>query len=79
MPRRRGEPERWEYRVDLWNNLVGIAAHPGGMRIVSEVYKLTKPTPDQAMVWMTDAVRHALRWGQVDTDDRPRPPAEDED
>ncbi|RAJ32832.1 hypothetical protein K353_05830 [Kitasatospora sp. SolWspMP-SS2h] len=53
VPRRRGEPERWEYRVDLWNNLVGVAAHPGGMRIVSEVYELTQPAPEQAVVWMT--------------------------
>ncbi|MGK4586226.1 hypothetical protein [Kitasatospora sp. HPMI-4] len=80
VPRRRGEPEPWEYRIDLWNNLVGIAAHPGGMRIVSEVYKLTKPTPEQAMGWMTTAVRHALRWGQVDATTPLRPPAdEDED
>ncbi|WP_405363560.1 hypothetical protein OG535_39820 [Kitasatospora sp. NBC_00085] len=79
VPRRRGEPEPWEYRIDLWNNLVGIAAHPGGMRIVCEVYKLTKPSPEQAMSWMTTAVRHALRWGQVHAADQPRPHLDDED
>ncbi|MFJ7250102.1 hypothetical protein ACIQWA_36460 [Kitasatospora sp. NPDC098652] len=81
VPRRPGEPEPWEYRIDLWNNLVGIAAHPGGMRIVCEVYKLTQPSPEQAMNWMTTAVRHALRWGQVDTipASRPAPDNEDED
>ncbi|WP_327071931.1 hypothetical protein [Kitasatospora sp. NBC_01302] len=75
-PRQRNQP--WEPRIDLWDNLVGRAAHNGGMRIVCEVYKLTQPSPEQAMGWMTTAVRHALRWGQVDATDHPRPPADDD-
>ncbi len=59
--------------------MVGVAAHPGAMRIVSEVYKLTKPTAEQAMGWMTTAVRHALRWCQVDTAAPLQSPADDED
>ncbi|MCG6499799.1 hypothetical protein [Kitasatospora sp. A2-31] len=49
------------------------------MRIVCEVYKLTKPSPEEAMSWMTTAVRHGLRWGRVDTAVPPRPPVDDED
>ncbi|MEV4616970.1 hypothetical protein AB0K43_30895 [Kitasatospora sp. NPDC049258] len=68
---------RHRARVDLWSNLTDWAPD-GGMRIVCEVYKLTEPSPEQAMSWMTTAVRHALRWGQVDTAAL-RSPADDED
>ncbi|MER5642317.1 hypothetical protein ABT095_35925 [Kitasatospora sp. NPDC002227] len=56
----------WEPRIDLWEMLADCPSH-GGMRIVCEVYKFTQPSPEQAMSWMTTAVRHALRWGRADT------------
>ncbi len=68
----------WEPRIDLWNNLTAWAPD-GGMRIVCEVYKLTQPSPEEAMGWMATAVRHALRWGQVDAADPPRPHLDEDD
>ncbi|MCX4967036.1 hypothetical protein OHA98_19905 [Streptomyces sp. NBC_00654] len=43
--------------------MTGTSHHNGGMRPISATFRMTEPTDEQAMEWMTATMRHALRWG----------------
>ncbi|MBC7271958.1 hypothetical protein ACF09G_36250 [Streptomyces albogriseolus] len=65
-PTHRRQQQRVEPRVYVWEYLTGTSRHNGGMRSISAAFRMTEPSDDQAMAWMTATMRHALRWGRPD-------------